>query len=164
MHSTQQPPVHLINLGKLGIWLFPTTAQHPQARDSLDIIRKGSTMPKFGDLESAIMTEVWQADGPLLVREILDRLDRGLAYNTVQTVTEILNRKGWLEKERDGRAFRYAAAATQGDYVTGLIQEALSFSDDRAAALVGFVETMPSDEADELHQLLAKARADSANP
>lgn len=115
-------------------------------------------MPKFGDLENAIMTEVWQADGPLLVREILDRLDRGLAYNTVQTVTEILSRKGWLKKERDGRAFRYAAAATQSDYVAGLIQEALALSSDRAAALVGLVESMPRDEAEELHALLAKAR------
>lgn len=120
-------------------------------------------MPKFGDLESAIMTEVWQADGPLLVREILDRLDRGLAYNTVQTVTEILSRKGWLDKERDGRAFRYAATSTQGAYVAGLIQEALSFSDDRTAALVGFVESMPGDEADELRELLTKARAESSN-
>jgi predicted transcriptional regulator len=121
-------------------------------------------MPKFGDLENAIMTEVWHAGSPLLVREILDRLDRSLAYNTVQTVTEILSRKGWLEKERDGRAFRYGAAATQSEYVAGLIQEALSFSNDRAAALVGFVESMAGDEADELHALLAKAREGASNP
>jgi predicted transcriptional regulator len=121
-------------------------------------------VPKFGDLENAIMTEVWQADSPLLVREILDRLDRGLAYNTVQTVTEILSRKGWLEKGRDGRAFRYAATATQSEYVAGLIQEALSFTADRAAALVGFVESMPGDEADELRALLAKAREGSSSP
>jgi predicted transcriptional regulator len=116
-------------------------------------------MGKFGDLESAIMTQVWQADEPLLVREILDRLDRGLAYNTVHTVTEILHRKGWLTKERSGRAFKYGATTSRDEYVAGLVSEALSFADDRAAALVGFVAAMTPEEAAELHWLLAKARS-----
>lgn len=115
-------------------------------------------MPKFGDLESAIMSQVWAAPGPLLVREILEGLDRPLAYNTVQTVTEILHRKGWLTKEREGRAFRYGAAASQEDYIAGLVREALSFTDDRAAALVGFVEGIRPEEAEELHRLLSAAR------
>jgi len=125
---------------------------------------KGSTVAKFGDLENAIMNEVWQAENPLLVREILDRLDRGLAYNTVQTVTEILTRKGWLSKERDGRAFRYGAAATRDDYVSGLIREALSFADDRTAALVGFVDEMPDSEAAELRRLLVAAQDREPQP
>ena len=119
-------------------------------------------MPKFGDLESAIMTEVWRVGTPVSVREILERLDRSAAYTTVQTVTEILRRKGWLTKERDGRAFRYSAAASQEDYVAGLVREALSFSDDRAAALVGFVEGIQPEEAEELHRLLGAARKRSA--
>ncbi|MBO1269678.1 BlaI/MecI/CopY family transcriptional regulator [Arthrobacter cavernae] len=115
-------------------------------------------MPKFGDLESAIMEQIWHAEGPLLVREVLEGLDRGLAYNTVHTVTEILHRKGWLTKERDGRAFRYGAAAGRDKYVAGLVTEALSVTDDRTAALVGFVEGMRPEEADELHRLLSAAR------
>jgi predicted transcriptional regulator len=115
-------------------------------------------MPKFGDLESAIMTEVWSAPGPLLVREVLERVGRPIAYSTVQTVMEILHRKGWLTKERDGRACRYGAAASQKDYIAGLVREALSFTDDRAAALVGFVEGIQPEEAEELHRLLGAAR------
>jgi len=115
-------------------------------------------MPKFGDLESAIMDQIWRADGPLLVREVLDGLDRRLAYNTVHTVTEILYRKGWLTKEREGRAFRYGAAAGRDKYVAGLVTEALSFTDDRTAALVGFVEGIRPEEAEELHRLLSAAR------
>ncbi len=115
-------------------------------------------MPKFGDLESAIMEQVWKADRPLLVREVLDGLGRGLAYNTVHTVTEILHRKGWLTKERDGRAFRYGSAVSREAYVAGLVREALASTDDRTAALVGFVEGMEPDEADELHRLLSAAR------
>lgn len=120
-------------------------------------------MPKFGDLESAIMTVVWAAASPLLVREVLERLNRGLAYNTVHTVTEILHRKGWLTKERDGRAFRYGAAASREEYVAGLVGEALSLADDRAAALVGFVEALQADEADELHRLLSSASKQKAD-
>ena len=119
-------------------------------------------MPKFGDLESAIMTEVWNANTPLLVREMLERLNRPLAYNTVHTVTEILYRKGWLTKERDGRAFRYGPAASREEYVAGLVGEALSLTDDRAAALVGFVAGMQADEAEELHRLLSSAREERA--
>lgn len=115
-------------------------------------------MPRFGDLESAIMEQIWQADGPLLVREVLDGLDRGLAYNTVHTVTEILHRKGWLTKERDGRAFRYGPAAGRDKYVAGLVTEALSATTDRTAALVGFVEGIRPEEAEELHRLLSAAR------
>lgn len=120
-------------------------------------------MPKFGDLESAIMTEAWKAGGPLLVREVLERLNRGVAYNTVHTVTEILHRKGWLTKERDGRAFRYGPAASREEYVAGLVGEALSLTEDRAAALVGFVEGMQADEAEELHRLLSSAREQRAD-
>ena len=119
-------------------------------------------MPKFGDLESAIMEQIWRADGPLLVREVLEGLDRGLAYNTVHTVTEILHRKGWLTKDRDGRAFRYGAAAGRDRYVAGLVTEALSLTDDRAAALVGFGEGIRPEEAEELHRLLSAARKQDA--
>ncbi|WP_258804231.1 BlaI/MecI/CopY family transcriptional regulator [Pseudarthrobacter sp. NS4] len=119
-------------------------------------------MPKFGDLESAIMEQIWRADRPLLVREVLEGLDRSLAYNTVHTVTEILYRKGWLTKERDGRAFRYGAAAGRDSYVAGLVTEALSLTDDRTAALVGFVEGIRPEEAEELHRLLSAARKQDA--
>ena len=85
-------------------------------------------MPRFGELESAIMDAVWEAGQPLRVREILERLqpERDLAYNTVHTVTEILYRKGWLTKEKDGRAFKYGATGSREKYVAGLVGEALS--------------------------------------
>ena len=57
-------------------------------------------MRGFGDLEGAIMERVWSAGRPLLVREIRQALEPGRAYNTGQTVTEILLRKGWLAGRR----------------------------------------------------------------
>jgi predicted transcriptional regulator len=96
---------------------------------------------QFGELEAAIMDEVWAADGPVTVREVVDRLqrDRKTAYTTVQTVTEILVRKGWLSREKDGRAFRYTAEASRDEYTARLIDEALEASPDRTAALAHFL-------------------------
>ncbi len=115
-------------------------------------------MPAFGDLEAAIMDILWKADTPLFVRDVRERLDRDLAYTTVQTVMEILHRKGWMTRDRFGRAFRYAATASRDEYVSGLVREALSLTDDRAAVLIGFVEQMGADEAAALERVLAAAR------
>ncbi len=87
-------------------------------------------MRGFGELEAAIMERVWSAAGPVLVRDIHDALrpDREPAYNTVLTVVEILYRKGWLAREKDGRAFRYRATVTRDDYTAGLMSEAFAAS------------------------------------
>ncbi|MFF4954291.1 BlaI/MecI/CopY family transcriptional regulator [Streptomyces chattanoogensis] len=118
-------------------------------------------MPQFGDLEAAIMDAVWEAGKPLRVREVLERLGRDPepAYNTVHTVTENLHRKGWLSKERDGRAFRYGATAGREKYVAGLVGEALAGTRNRVAALAGFIADMEPGEAEELRRLLGAARA-----
>lgn len=116
-------------------------------------------MTQFGELEAAIMDAVWAAGRSLRVREVLDHLDRDPepAYNTVHTVTEILHRKGWLSKEKDGRAFRYGATKSREDYVAGLMGEALSVAEDRSATLARFVQQMQPREAEELHRLLGQA-------
>ncbi|WP_328690205.1 BlaI/MecI/CopY family transcriptional regulator [Streptomyces phaeochromogenes] len=118
-------------------------------------------MAQFGELEAAIMDAVWGAGRPLRVREVLDRLDRdpGPAYNTVHTVTEILFRKGWLSKEKDGRAYRYGATRSREEYVAGLMDEALSVAGNRTATLARFVQQMQPGEAEELHRLLGQAVA-----
>jgi predicted transcriptional regulator len=121
-------------------------------------------MPRFGDLEAAIMDEVWAAGVPVRAREVLERLDRNppLAYNTVQTVMEILYRKGWLARTKQGRFNLYEAAASREDYVAGLIGEALAVAEDRPAVLVRLVEDMDPAEAAELRALLNAAK--SAEP
>jgi predicted transcriptional regulator len=87
----------------------------------------GGGMARFGDLEAAIMDVMWAAGGPLRVREVADELNqnRPLAFNTVQTVMEILFRKGWLDRQKSGRAYRYVTVRSREDYVAGLMAEAL---------------------------------------
>jgi predicted transcriptional regulator len=116
----------------------------------------------FGELEAAIMDRVWSAGRPVLVREVHDRLrpEREPAYNTVLTVTEILYRKGWLARERDGRAYRYSATASREDYAAGLMGEAFAASTDRLGTLRAFVQRIDPAEAEELHAMLEAARQD----
>lgn len=117
-------------------------------------------MRGFGELEAAIMERIWSAGQPLLVREIQDRLrpERQLAYNTVLTVVDILYRKGWLLREKDGRAYRYWASVSRDEYTARLMGEALEASSDRVATLRRFVERIDPVEAGQLRRLLDEAR------
>lgn len=117
-------------------------------------------MSRFGDLEAAIMERVWAAGDGVRVRDVVEELrrEREIAYTTVQTVMEILRRKGWLTREKDGRAHRYRAAATRDDYTAQLVDEALEQAPDRTAALVRLVQRMDPAEAAELQRALSEAR------
>jgi predicted transcriptional regulator len=122
----------------------------------------GGGVRAFGELEAAIMDQVWSAGQPVLVREIHDRLrpEREPAYNTVLTVVEILYRKGWLAREKDGRAYRYRATASREEYTAGLMSEAFDASADRVATLRSFVARIDPAEAAELRAMLDQARRD----
>src|SRR6266566_9943686 len=122
----------------------------------------GGGVRGFGELEAAIMDRVWSAGRLVLVREIHDMLRpaREPAYNTVLTVVEILYRKGWLTRQRDGRAYRYAATVSREDYTAGLMDEALEGSADRVAALRSFVGRIDPAEARQLRTMLDQALRD----
>ncbi|WP_198358709.1 BlaI/MecI/CopY family transcriptional regulator [Streptomyces fildesensis] len=121
-------------------------------------------MPHFGDLEAAIMNAVWATNGPVCVRDVLEQLDREPepAYTTVQTVMDILYRKGWMTRVKRGRINFYEATASREDYVAGLMNEALAVADDRTAMLVKFVEGMEPGEGAALRQLLNTAKTEES--
>jgi len=127
-------------------------------------VMPGGGVRGFGELEAAIMDRVWSAGRPVLVREIHDALrpEREPAYNTVLTVVEILYRKGWLAREKDGRAYRYRATASRADYTAGLMEEAFAASTDRLATLRRFVHRIDPAEAEELRAILEAERRDGA--
>jgi predicted transcriptional regulator len=116
-------------------------------------------MRGFGELEAAIMDRFWAAGRPLLVRDIRAGLrpERELAYNTVLTVVHILYRKGWLERQKDGRAYRYWAIVSNEEYTARLMGEALAASGDHQATLRRFVARIGTAEAGQLRELLDEA-------
>ena len=73
------------------------------------------------------------------------------------TVVEILYRKGWLARDKDGRAYRYQATASREDYTAQLMGEAFDTSTDRRATLRRFVQRIGPAEAAELRLMLDQA-------
>jgi predicted transcriptional regulator len=120
-------------------------------------------MRRFGELEAVIMDRLWQWGRPVLVREMVEELrgERALAYTTVMTVMENLNRKGWLRRERDGRAWRYESTGSRSGYTAALMTDALGTSPDRRTALAHFVLQMSPHDAALLREALDQARPES---
>jgi predicted transcriptional regulator len=105
--------------------------------------RKGERV--LGPLEAEVMRIVWEAGGPINVRELLDRINTGrqpkLAYTTVMTVMSRLVDKQALTRRRQGRGYSYEAAVadTAGLAVRQVVRE---FGD---AAVAQFVEEARAD-------------------
>jgi predicted transcriptional regulator len=116
-----------------------------------------------GRLERAVMESLWAASEPLRVRELLNRLndglDRKLAYNTVQTVTERLHRKGLLRRIPSGNAFRYTPTRSQEEYTAALMLDALTDSADRAATFARLAERLDLADARQLLDALRERTA-----
>lgn len=76
------------------------------------------------DLELDLMKVVWEI-GPCTVREVHERLQeqRPLAYTTVLTVMGILEQKGHLRREREGRAHRYAPTRGRKQVLGEMVRE-----------------------------------------
>lgn len=113
-------------------------------------------MRDFGELESVVMDRMWSEEGPLSVRDMVEWLQgqRQVAYTTVMTVMSNLHRKGWLRRVPRGRAYVYEPVASREQYSAKLMSEAFAQSDDPAATLTRFVETISKNEAAALRQLL----------
>lgn len=113
-------------------------------------------MRPFGDLESVVMEHIWAADEPHTVRDVLAQIDRDPppAYTTILTVMDNLYRKGYLQRERAGRAFRYWATTDRADHAAHLMHEMLGQSGDASVALLRFVDQMSPAEIKGLKRAL----------
>jgi predicted transcriptional regulator len=111
------------------------------------------------------MTQLWTASSPLTVRDVHDGLERELAYTTVMTVLGRLAKKGLVRQERDGKAYRYAAASTREQMAASLMVDALGdVGEDPTAALVAFVDRVGPEGAAALRAALDGTTADDTTP
>ena len=82
----------------------------------------------LGPLEIHVMEVVW-ATGECNVRDVVEKLERRLAYTTVMTTLDRLYKKGFLDRHKAERAFIYSARFSNqewerqraGDLVAGLL-------------------------------------------
>lgn len=115
-------------------------------------------MRGFGDLEAVVMDRVWARAAPVTVRELFDELsaERSIAYTTVMSTMDNLHRKGWLSREKDGKAYRYTAVATRDEYSARLMREAMAEAGDTETVLTHFIAHMDGAESDALRAVLRR--------
>ena len=115
-------------------------------------------MRGFGDLEAEVMHRVWDHDGPVTVRELFEemRKQRAIAYTTVMSTMDNLHRKGWLSRDKDGKAYRYAAVASRDEYSARLMREAMAEAGDTEAVLTHFIAQMDGEQSQVLGDVLRR--------
>ncbi len=80
----------------------------------------------LGPLETEIMQVIWQDDRST-VKKVHRKLSqqREIAYTTVMTTMSRLAEKGVLNRHREGLAYVYTPAITEGEFVTMVVQQVL---------------------------------------
>ena len=73
-------------------------------------------------LELQIMQVIWRR-GTSNVAEVQEGLEQQLAYTTVQTMLNILHRKGKLERRLQGRAYEYSAAVSEAKALSHALRD-----------------------------------------
>lgn len=85
--------------------------REPMAKREPAEKREKDTLTK---LELEIMQVIWR-EGASNVTAVQAGLEQQLAYTTVQTMLNILHRKGKLKRKLKGRAFEYRATVTEAN-------------------------------------------------
>ena len=72
------------------------------------------------------MKVVWEK-GPATVRDVYEALcaRRRIAYTTVMTMMNVLERKGHLRKRAEGRSFRYQPSRPRAQVMKAMVREFL---------------------------------------
>jgi predicted transcriptional regulator len=80
--------------------------------------------PTLTPQELELMKLVW-ARGSATVRDVYEALleERRIAYTTVMTMMNVLERKGHLRKKAAGRTYVYRATRPQRQVIGGMVRE-----------------------------------------
>ena len=121
--------------------------------------------------ELQILKILWKS-GPQSVRAVCDELNRlekesdpafsELAYTSVLTLLQIMERKGFADHEQTGRSYRYFAKVEKPQIVGGLTEKFLSHvfdgaMDEMLVSLLGS-QNVSNEEIEKLENLLRKLR------
>lgn len=117
------------------------------------------------EVEQRLMEIVW-ASGPATVAQVVDALpgaDRP-AYNTVQTMMKILERKGYVRHRAVGRAFVYESIVDRDAAARTALSQVVQrfFGGSPQALAVNLIEGdhLTEAELDELQRTIARAKED----
>jgi predicted transcriptional regulator len=107
------------------------------------------------EAELRLMEVLW-VKGPATVQQMMDELSEKspLAYNSVLTTIRILEKKGYVEHTKDGRAFLYTPVVERKDATRSEIRRLVSrfFGDSHELLVLNILEDRSMD-ASELKRL-----------
>jgi predicted transcriptional regulator len=122
----------------------------------------------LGELQTAVMHLLWH-EPQLTVNEVEERLlrQRGIAHTTVLTTLDRMHRKGYLRREKSGKAFVYSPRYSQEEFEGRMAQEVLGallrqFTEPALSAFVDLVTEDPA-KLDRLESMILKKRLDLAD-
>jgi predicted transcriptional regulator len=111
-------------------------------------------------LELEIMKVLWET-GAANVQTVQQRLERELAYTTVQTMLNILHRKGKVKRTLKDRAYFYRPAVTRRQVVRQAVDDMVEhlFGGSVESLVMSLVETkhLTPEKMDRLNALLKEA-------
>ncbi|MEY2413080.1 MAG: hypothetical protein QOD84_1686 [Acidobacteriaceae bacterium] len=119
--------------------------------------------PTLTEAELRLMDVLWQR-GPSTVFEVQESLPKKkpLAYNSVLTTIRILEKKGYVEHSKDGRAHIYSPCIERGEATRSEVGHLLKrfFNDSRELLMLNILEDASLDavELKRLRKLLEDAK------
>jgi predicted transcriptional regulator len=124
--------------------------------------RRKKSDPSLTPLELEIMNVLW-AEGPAGVQAVQQRLaGRSLAYTTVQTMLNVLHRKGKVRRTLQNRAYVYAPVLSRQKAVRQAVGDMLDrfFGGSADSLVLSLVETrhLTAERLARIQRLLAEAR------
>tara|TARA_B100000745_G_C20071813_1_gene365903 strand:- start:429 stop:809 length:381 start_codon:yes stop_codon:yes gene_type:complete len=121
---------------------------------------------KLHRLDLEIMKVIWEL-GQATVSEVLDTINRKLAYTTVATTMKHLEQKGFLTYTVDGRTFVYQPLIQEAEVSQSMLSDLLErFFDNSVERLVNTLletEHIDSVELDLLQQLINRHKEGDTN-
>ena len=121
---------------------------------------------KLHRLDLEIMKVIWEL-GQATVSEVLDTINRKLAYTTVATTMKHLEQKGFLTYIVDGRTFVYQPLIQEAEVSQSMLSDLLErFFDNSVERLVNTLletEQIDSVELDLLQQLINRHKEGDTN-
>jgi BlaI family penicillinase repressor len=127
-------------------------------------MRKKS-LDHFGELQRAVIEVVWEL-GEASVRQVWKQLcsNKELAYTTVLTAMQRLERAGWLKHRVEGKKHIYLPTRTRAQAGAGSVRKFVQRMFDGNALMLfrQLVEegALSDDELEELQRLINKKRED----
>ena len=113
-------------------------------------------MQGLGELEAAVMDVLWRVEEPRSVRDVLQEInrDRTLEYTTIMTVLDNLHRKGWVQRDRHGRAYHYRPSQAREEAAADALRDLLESTGDPQGVLLHFARGMSDEESAVLRRAL----------